>query len=74
MRVHTFGIGAECDRQLISETAAAGRGTSSFAVSQTDDLSGMVVTALSKAMLPSLKQCELDFCGKKQILGEVYHG
>ncbi len=30
-RVHTFGIGTDCDLNLIQETAIAGRGSCSFA-------------------------------------------
>ena len=65
MRIHTFGIGGDCDRKLIEGTASAGRGTSSFAVSKDDDLSGLVVNALKRAMLPSLG-CEFNFFGKRQ--------
>ena len=65
MRIHTFGIGGDCDRKLIEGTASAGRGTSSFAVSKDDDLSGLVVNALKRAMLPSLG-CEFNFFGKVQ--------
>ena len=72
MRIHTFGIGGDCDRQLIADTAKAGRGTSSFAVSKADNLSGLVISALKKAMVPSLKDCEFTFCGNKVSLGEVY--
>ena len=72
MRIHTFGIGGDCDRKLIEETASAGRGTSSFAVSKDDDLSGLVVNALRRAMLPSLQGCEFNFFGKNQVLGEVF--
>ena len=52
-RVHTFGIGRECDRQLIKETAQAGRGTASFADDNTE-LTQNVVNALRKAFEPSL--------------------
>jgi hypothetical protein len=40
MRIHTFGIGSGCDRELITETAKAGRGSFSFASDGTGDLSG----------------------------------
>ncbi len=72
MRIHTFGIGGDCDRQLIEGTARAGRGTSSFAVSKSDNLSKLVITALKKSMVPSLKECEFTFCGKKIEIGEMF--
>ena len=72
MRVHTFGIGGDCDRQLLEDTARAGRGTFSFAPSKSDNLSAMVISALKKAMVPSLKDCEFIFCGEKVNLGEVF--
>lgn len=72
MRIHTFGIGGDCDRQLIQDTAKAGRGTSSFAVKESDNLSGLVISALKKSMVASLQNCEFTFCGKQISLGEVY--
>lgn len=72
MRIHTFGIGNECDKQLIKETASAGRGTSSFAASKEDDLSSLVITALRKSMVKSLTQCTFIIGSDKQYLGEVF--
>ena len=45
-RVHTFGIGEGCDRELIENTAVAGRGSFSFAIDNTSNLSGQVIQAL----------------------------
>lgn len=39
-RVHTFGIGSDCDRNLIMQTAIAGRGSFSFAMDNSPMLSG----------------------------------
>jgi len=72
MRIHTFGIGGDCDRQLIKDTAEAGRGTASFAVNESDNLSGLVISALKKSMVKSLKDCQFTFCGKSISMGEVY--
>lgn len=40
MRIHTFGIGSGCDKELIEKTAIAGRGSFSFASDGSSDLSG----------------------------------
>ena len=39
-RVHSFGIGNGCDRELIKQTAIAGRGSYSFATDNSSNLSG----------------------------------
>jgi len=44
--VHTFGIGDDCDKELIKESAIAGRGSFSFAGDNCTNLSGQVVQAL----------------------------
>ena len=43
MRIHTFGIGSGCDKELIEKAAQAGRGSFSFASDGSLDLSGQVV-------------------------------
>jgi hypothetical protein len=40
IRVHTFGIGSGCDKDLIKRAAQAGRGSYSFADDGSADLSG----------------------------------
>ena len=72
MRVHSFGIGDGCDRELIEKTAIAGRGSYSFATDNIAHLSGQVIEALKKATQPSLKQCDLTWSNKKIQLGEVF--
>jgi hypothetical protein len=49
MRIHTFGIGSGCDKELIKQTAVAGRGSFSFASDGSNDLSGLVISALKNA-------------------------
>jgi hypothetical protein len=46
IRIHTFGIGSGCDRELLKRTAVAGRGSSSFAEENSTDLAGQVISAL----------------------------
>lgn len=53
-RIHTFGIGSGCSKDLVLEVARAGRGTYSF-VEETDNLKAKVINALKKATEPSLK-------------------
>jgi len=63
-RVHSFGIGNDCDRELIKQTAIAGRGSYSFASENSSNLSGQVIQALNKATQPSLKDCTFTWSGK----------
>ena len=72
MRIHTFGIGSGCDKELIEKTALAGRGSFSFASDGSSDLSGQVISALKKASQPSLQGCKFTFCGNKIKLNEVF--
>jgi hypothetical protein len=72
IRIHSFGIGSGCDRELIEKTALAGRGSFSFADDNSTDLSGQVITALKKASQLSLGNCNFTFCGKEVKLGEVF--
>ena len=37
-KIHTFGIGDGCDKDLVSNTAKAGRGSFNFATESTKDL------------------------------------
>lgn len=54
--------------------AVAGRGSSSLVLDDSYELNGLVITALSKAMQLSLKNCE--FCWgptfEKEKLNEVF--
>ena len=47
-RIHTFGIGRDCDKKLVEETAYAGRGSCSFAYDNIN-LAKQVVDALRKS-------------------------
>lgn len=60
-RVHTFGIGSGCDRNLVKETANAGRGSASFAEDGSSDLRGLVIKALKNASEESLRDCKLQW-------------
>ena len=71
-RVHAFGIGNGCDRELIKQTAIAGRGSFSFATDNSSNLSGQVIQALKKATQPSLMDCKFSWSDKKIELGEVF--
>ena len=60
-RIHTFGIGDECDRNLIEKVAIAGRGSASFATDEQSNLSGQVIEALRRSFEPSLSDCTFDW-------------
>jgi len=53
VKIHSFGIGTESSRNVIVEVAKAGRGSASFVDENSDDLKGLVITALKKASEPS---------------------
>ncbi len=57
-RVHSFGVGYGCSKYLVKEVAKAGRGSYSFVdEKQSGLLKAKVISALSKAVEPSLKGC-----------------
>jgi len=66
VRVHSFGVGSGCDQILVNKMAEAGRGSSSFVYDNSSELNGLVVTALSKAMQPSLKNCTFTWTDSTQ--------
>ena len=73
-RIHTFGIGSGCDKDLVQKIASAGRGASSLVEGDdTANLSKMVIRALARAQHPSMKDCSLKW-GKSPTthLGEIY--
>ena len=57
VKIHTFGVGTDCSRDLIVEVAKLGRGSASFVDEYSDDLKGLVITALKKACEPSYHDC-----------------
>ena len=61
-RVFAFGVGDDCDKELIENSADAGKGNSYF-VSDNNlaDLRSYVIDALQKSSEPLLKNCSLDF-------------
>ena len=60
MRVHTFGIGNDFDADLVGKTAKIGRGSCSYAYVD-DKLPGQVITALKRALAPSLHDCTFSW-------------
>ena len=55
IRVHTIGIGENCDKELCKEIAKAGRGTCSLIRDMHSNLNATVIRALNYAMYPSAK-------------------
>ena len=60
VKIHSFGIGSDCSRKLVSEVAKAGRGTASFVDETSNDLRGKVITALKIASEPSYQDCKFN--------------
>ena len=72
-RIHTFGIGSGCDKDLVVQVAKAGRGSSCIVgQDSTKMLNTNVVTALSRAFEPSLKNCMIIWDGKEESMNEVF--
>lgn len=59
-RVHTFGVGYGCSKYLVKQVAKAGRGSYSF-VEEGMNLKTKVITALKKAIEPSLQDCSIQW-------------
>lgn len=58
----TFGVGDDCDKQLVKKCAEFGKGSYSFAEdSNLNVLKAKVIDALQKASDPSLADCSFDF-------------
>ena len=54
LRIHTFGIGDGCDKQLVENVAANGRGSCSLITDDKSHLVGArIIKALEKAFEPS---------------------
>ncbi len=62
----SFGVGDDCDKDLIKDSAEAGKGNSYF-VSDINlvDLRSNIIDALQKSSEPLLKSCSLSFVTKK---------
>lgn len=61
-RVHSFGVGYGCSKYLVKEVAKAGRGSYSFVDEKSESvLKGKVISALRKAVEPSLKGCKFTY-------------
>lgn len=65
-RVFSFGLGSGCDKDLVHNVAAAGRGTSTIVQDNDPNLNGLVIRALSNAMEPSL--CDTRYGFNDQII------
>ena len=72
IRTHTFGIGLDCDTNMVIKVAQAGRGSHSLISDDSNQLNSKVITALTRAYEPSLKGCQLIFGDKKEKLYEVF--
>ena len=63
---HTFGIGSQCDKELVHGVAKSGRGSSSIVLDE--DFAGLlnakVVSAVQKALEPALQRCTIKWVGQ----------
>ena len=77
MKIHAFGIGDGCDKQLVEKVAMNGRGSFSLIGDDKSHLVGArIIQALEKAFEPSFQNCKLVIShGTTEItenLGEVF--
>jgi hypothetical protein len=66
-RIHSFGVGSGCSKYLVKEVAKAGRGSYSFVDEASENLKGKVISALRKAVEPSLQGCKFTYSSPCQI-------
>ena len=60
LRIHSFGIGDGCDKQLVEKVAENGRGSCSLITDDKSHLVGArIIKALEKAFEPSFQNCKL---------------
>ena len=80
MRVFTFGIGKDCDKKLVKESAEVGRGIN-YLIEDSKDmilLKTKIIDALQKAMEPAFENSILTLTGlannKKHVvkLGSIF--
>ena len=65
MRVFTFGIGKDCDKKLVKESAEVGRGIN-YLIEDSNDmilLKTKIIDALQKAMEPAFDNSILTLTG-----------
>ncbi len=63
--MHSFGVGYGCSKYLVKEVAKAGRGSYSFVDEKSGSLlKAKVISALRKAVEPSLKGCRFSVTQK----------
>ena len=80
MRVFTFGIGRDCDKKLVKDSAVVGRGINYLIEDSTDMnlLKTKIIDALQKAMEPAFDNSILTLTGlsndKKHVvkLGSIF--
>ena len=74
VKIHSFGVGSDCSKKLVTEVAKAGRGTASFVDESSDDLKGKVITALKKASEPSFYDCKFKIKDQVPIMDSPQQG
>lgn len=72
IRIHTFGIGNGCDANMVERMAQKGRGSCSLVGDNSDNLNGLVITALKRASEPSLQGCSFAFGEQREEIGEMF--
>ena len=72
IRVFTFGLGLDCNKNMVTQVAKAGRGTYTFVKDGSAALKSQVVRALGNAMEPSLKGARCSWNDQEVSIGEVY--
>ena len=72
IRTYTFGIGNDCDRDMVQKVAANGRGSCSIVRDKEEGLKSLVITALQHASDPSLQAVQVDLGNGPEKLGEVF--
>ena len=72
-RVFSFGLGADCDTDLLTSVARAGRGTFTSIDENSTDSYDKVNQSLSDSMEPRLKGAQYGWSGENLNHKEIYH-
>jgi len=72
-RIHTFGIGGECDKEMVRLVAQVGNG-SDYLIDNVSKLNPSVVKALARASGISIQHCNIKMGSESFSVNQIYQG
>jgi hypothetical protein len=73
VRIHTFGMGGECDKDMVRRIAENGGG-SDYLIDNVEKLKPSVVQALSRASGKSIGRCTITMGTVGFRINQIYQG